>query len=154
MTKQEEIVVALMARLTAGLPSVYPPILPPTGLKTPHRSPARSLDDDDLPTYAAMVVENAEDEDVPEVDGAWLRVLWVWVEARAHGDVSDPDGSIDATMDPFVDYALSVLLTEPSLGGLVDRIVPNRVIYEGWEGKRVYCTAGMLFKLHYIAAPI
>lgn len=156
MTKQESIVQEVLSRLTVGLPDAVPPILPPTGIKAPHRSPTRPLDDDDLPTFAVMVVENSEDDTDNErpAEQVFKRCLWLWVEARAYGDPTNPDGAVDATMDPFVDYAHSVLLSDEQLGGLTDRIEPDRTMYEGWEGRRVYATAAMLFRVYYIAEPI
>lgn len=154
-TKQEQIVQTVLSRLTVGLPDALPPLLPPTGLKTPHRSPTRPLDEDDLPTYAVMVVENSEDEsDDAPMDHVFRRCVWVWIEARAIGDPTNPDGSVDEVMDPYVDFAMSVLLSDEQLGGLADRMEPNRVMYEGWEGKHVYCTAAILFRVYYTAEPI
>jgi hypothetical protein len=154
-SKQEEIVQEVISRLSLGLPTASPPLPPPTGLKAPHRAPTRSLDEDDLPTYAVMVVENSADEDplVP-MDRVYRRCIWLWVEARALGDPANADGSVDETMDPYVDFAMSVMLSDEQLGGLSDRIDPVRVMYEGWEGKRVYCTAALLFRIYYVAEPI
>lgn len=155
MTHQEAIVREVVSRLTHGLPAAVPPLLPPTGLQAPHRSPTRPLDEDQLPTYAVMVVENgAEDTEDPPMEGVYRRCVWVWIEGRAIGDPTDPDGAVDATMDPYVDYAMSVLLSDEQLGGLSDRMEPNRVMYEGWEGHRVYCTAAILLRIYYTASPI
>ena len=155
-TKQHSIVQEIISRLDSGLPTAEPPLLPPADLKPAHRSVSRPLDEEDLPTFAVMVVENSEDDTSPErpAELVFRRCLWVWIEARALGDPADPDGAVDITMDPYVDYVMSVLLSDEQLGGLVDRIEPDRVMYEGWEGRRVYGTAAMLFRLYYLAEPI
>jgi len=154
---QELIAQAIISRLTNGLPTATPPILPLDGMTTPHRSPTRPLDDDELPTYVVVVTENSEDDRDPEqafADSVWRRCAWVWVEFRGTAPSSDIDGAVDKACDPWVDYAMSVLLSDQQLGGLCDMIEPDRVMYEGWQGQRAYVTAAMLFRVYYLASPI
>ncbi len=154
---QELIAQEILSRLTNGLPLAFPPILPPVGLKTPHRSPTRPLDDDELPTFVVVVTENSEDDRDPSggfAERVWRRCAWVWVEFRGLADPADADGAVDKACDPWVDYAMSVLLTDQQLGGRCDMIEPDRVMYEGWQGARSYVTAAMLFRVYYIASPI
>jgi hypothetical protein len=156
-SRQEEITQAILARLTDGLPSATPPILPLDGMTPPHRSPTRPLDDEELPTFVVVVTENSEDDRdaaVAFAEGAWRRCAWVWVEFRGLAPSSDIDGAVDKACDPWVDYAMSVLLSDQQLGGLCDMIEPDRVMYEGWQGQRTYVTAAMLFRVYYIASPI
>lgn len=156
-SRQEQIAQEIVARLTNGLPSATPPIFPPDTLVTPHRSPTRPLDDDDLPTFVVVVTENSEDDRDPTMayaDKVWRRCAWIWVEFRGTADTSNIDGAVDEACDSWVDYALSVLLTDQQLGGLCDMIEPDRVMYEGWQGSKSYVTAAMLFRVYYVASPI
>ena len=156
-SKQEAIVLQIVSRLTNGLPTASPAILPPVGMLPPHRSPTRALDDDQLPTFVVSVSENTEDDRDPQAyfaEGAWRRCAWVWVEFRGIGDSADPDGAVDKQAESWVDYAMSVIMSDQQLGGTADSIEPDRVMYEGFEGRRVYVTAAMLFRVYYIASPI
>lgn len=156
-SQQESIVQEIVARLTNGLPLAVPPVSPVSGTFAPHRSPTRPLDDDELPTFVVVVTENSEDDRDPSMaydNGVRRRCAWVWVEYRGFASSADPDGAVDKACDPWVDYAMSVILTDEQLGGRCDSIEPDRVMYEGWEGKRVYVTAAMLFRVYYLAAPI
>jgi hypothetical protein len=86
--------------------------------------------------------------------GVWRRCAWVWVEFRGTAPSNDVDGAVDKACDPWVDYAMSVILSDQQLGGLCDMIEPDRVMYEGWQGAHAYVTAAMLFRVYYIASPI
>lgn len=156
-TRQEAIIQKIMTRLTSGLPTYNPPVAPITGLKTPHRSVSRPLDEDELPTFVAAVVQNNEDDaegDTTMPDGPYRRVMWVWVEARCLGASSDSDGPAEKYLDPYVEFCYRVLLSDPQLDGLCDRIEPERVIYEGWQGKHYYLAGAMLFRVYYLGDPI
>ena len=156
-SRQEEITLAFLDRLTNGLPAATPPILPLDGMTQPHRAPTRPLDDEELPTFVVVVTENSEDDrDAASAfaDSVWRRCAWIWVEFRGLAPSSDPDGAVDKACDPWVDYAMSVLLSDQQLGGLCDMIEPDRVMYEGWQGQRTYVTAAMLFRVYYLASPI
>jgi len=156
-TQQELITQKILSNLTLGLPSANPPIYPPDGMTTPHRSPTRPLDDDELPTFVVVITENSEDDRDSEMafaDSMWRRCAWVWVEYRGVAPSTDIDGAVDKACDPWVDYAMSVILSDQQLGNLCDMIEPDRVMYEGWQGQRTYVTAAMLFRVYYLASPI
>lgn len=158
MTGQELVVQRIVERLTVGLPAPFSPVVPPpTGMLPPHRSVTRALDEDELPTYAVMVVQNNEDDEEGEgasPEGPWKRVVWIYVEARITGPETDVDGAADKYLDPWVDYAHTVLLSDPQLGGAANRIEPERTVYEGYDGDRVYLAAAMLFRVYYFGNPI
>lgn len=156
-SKQNAIVEEVMSRLDNGLPLASPPLLPISGTNPAHRSANRTIDQDSLPTFVVVVVENSEDDSQPQMppsETVYRRCCWLWVEARVLADSADPDGAPDKYLDPYVDYVSSVLLTDEQLGGLCDRIEFDRAQYQSFDGDRVYCAAGLLFRVYYLGNPI
>lgn len=160
-TRQSAIILKMIERLREGLPEATPPIEPLGNMKEPHRAITRPIHEDILPVFAVAVVENFEDDndyerDIQPADGAFRRCSWVWVEARVLADreVFLISQGPDEILDPYVEFATSVLLSDMQLGGLCDNMKLERVIYEAFEGEEIYCSAGMLFKLYYIGDPI
>jgi hypothetical protein len=157
VTGQEAIVLEVISRLDAGLPAASPPLLPIPGILPAHRSASLSLDDDSLPTFVVVVVENSEDDSQPQAspsEKVYRRCAWVWVEARVVAPPADLDGAPDKFLDPYVDYVCSVLLSDERLGGRSDRMELDRVQYQSFAGRQVYCAAGLLFRVYYLGNPI
>lgn len=115
----------------------------PAGLAV-HTRRTRPIEKDNLPAQVVYLVDEDVAEYTHEEDVA--RELAVIVESRVVAD------DIEAELDPLMNWAVQVLLADPTLGGLAVMVREQRLEWAAAETDKVYGGSAIRFLVTYRTA--